>query len=229
MNISHTSFPRRRESISIIIPSCNEGPRLTDLIKAVKKNTNLPVIVVDDGSLVPVRQTNSFILLRHKINLGKGAAMKTGAEYAFSHGASAVIFMDGDGQHDPRHLPEFISRYQQGFNCVLASRRPSLKVPLVRFLGNKFASIYINLLFGVYVSDILSGYRLLDKSAYKLLIWDSQRYGVETEMIARLGKYKDKINWTEFPIESIYIDKYKGVTIIDAVKALFDSIWWKLS
>lgn len=187
------------------------------------------IVIVDDGSRVPIKKSSDYHLLRHKINLGKGSAMKTGAEYAFSQGASAVIFMDGDGQHDPKYLPEFISLYKQGFDCILASRRPSLNVPLVRLLGNKFASIYINLLFGVYVSDILSGYRLLNKSAYKLLTWDSQRYGVETEMIARLGKNKTKIKWIEFPIESIYIDKYKGVTIIDAVKALFDSIWWKLS
>lgn len=216
-------------SIFIVIPSCNEGNRVINLVKKIKKFSPIPIVIVDDGSHFPVKQSLSFHLLRHKINLGKGAAMKTGAQYAFSHGASAVIFMDGDGQHDPKYLPEFINLYKQGFDCVLASRRPSLKVPLVRLLGNKFASIYINLLFGVYVSDILSGYRLLNKQAYKLLVWDSQRYGVETEMIARLGKNKTKIRWIEFPIESIYIDKYKGVTIIDAVKALFDSIWWKLS
>jgi glycosyltransferase involved in cell wall biosynthesis len=219
----------RNDTIYIVIPSCNEGNRVTDLVKKIKKITKTPIIIVDDGSRERVKESSDFRLLRHKINLGKGAAMKTGAEYAFSQGASAVIFMDGDGQHDPKYLPEFINLYSQGFDCVLASRRPSLTVPLVRLLGNKFASIYINLLFDVYVSDILSGYRLLTHKAYRLLSWSSQRYGVETEMIARLGKHKDKIKWIEFPIESIYIDKYKGVTIIDAVKALFDSIWWKLS
>ena len=217
------------QEIAIVIPSCNEGSRLTKLIKEIKKIVSLPIIIVDDGSITPVNQISDVVVLRHRINLGKGAAMKTGAEYAFSHKMSAVIFMDGDGQHDPSYLSKFIKLYRDGYQCVLASRRPNLAVPLIRLLGNKFASIYINLLFGVYVSDILSGYRLLSKNAYNLLRWSSQRYGVETEMIAKLGKYKDKIKWVEFPIESIYIDKYKGVTIIDAVKALFDSIWWKLS
>jgi dolichol-phosphate mannosyltransferase len=217
-----------KNQVAIIIPSCNEGNRVTDLVKKIKKVSKASIVIVDDGSRVPIEESSDYHLLRHKINLGKGAAMKTGAEYAFDHGATAAIFMDGDGQHESQ-VTRVCKLLQQGFDCVLASRRPNLKVPLIRLLGNKFASIYINLLFGIYVSDILSGYRLLSKSAYKLLTWNSQRYGVETEMIARLGKHKKEIKWTEFPIESIYIDKYKGVTIIYAVKALFDSIWWKLS
>lgn len=215
--------------IFIVIPSCNEGKRVVNLVKKIKKISKIPIIIVDDGSRIPVKESPNFHLLRHKINMGKGAAMKTGAQYAFNQGAAAIIFMDGDGQHDPKYLPEFVRYYHRGYQCILASRRPSLAVPLMRLLGNKLASVYINLLFGVYVSDLLSGYRLLTLPAYKLLSWTSQRYDVETEMVARLGKHKKEIKWTEFPIESIYIDKYKGVTIIDAVKALFSSIWWKLS
>lgn len=213
----------------LVIPAYCEGQRLRRVLTGVRKFfPPHKIVVVDDGSK-PIENVNGCILLRHEINLGKGAAMLTGSQYAFTHGAEAVIFMDADMQHDPAYLPKFLKHLLEGYDVVLASRRPSLQVPLIRLLGNKFASVYINVIFGVYVADILSGYRALTRKAMNLLTWDSQRYGVETEMIARLGLHKTQLKYMEFPIESIYIDKYKGVTIMDAVKILINSIWWKLS
>lgn len=216
-------------NIFLVIPAFNERERLPAVLK--KTASFFPkekIVVVDDGSHHPITTKNALVI-RHQLNLGKGAAMKTGAEYAFRQKADAVIFMDADGQHDPRELPRFVSELERGFDVVFGSRRPGLTVPLTRLLGNKFASIYINLLFGIYVSDILSGYRALTKKAYRLLSWESGRYGVETEMVARLGKNQHQLKWAEFPIETIYIDKYKGVTIIDAIKVLINTLWWKLS
>lgn len=217
-------------NIFIVIPSFNEYDRLDKVISNLTKHAppSATIVVVDDGSARPVNKSKKYLLLRHTLNQGKGSAMKTGAEYAFKNGAQAVIFMDADGQHEAKYIPQFASLFDQGFQVVLGSRRMKLETPLTRMLGNKLISIYINLLFGVYVSDILSGFRLISKSAYKSLYWTSQRYGVETEMIARLGKNKKGLKWTEIPIEPVYIDKYKGMTIIDAIKILFDSIWWKL-
>lgn len=215
----------------LIIPSFNEGNRLAKTLKETKKYiSEKNTVVVDDGSRIPEKlpKDSKTTLIRHEINLGKGEAMKTGVDFAFSQGATSVIFMDADLQHDPKHLPEFLKLLKDN-DLVFASRRPRLGTPLVRLLGNKFASIYINLLFGIYVSDLLSGYRALNKKAYKLLKWTSSRYGVETEMVARLSKYKNELKWVEFPIETIYVNKYKGVTIIDAIKILTKSIWWKLS
>lgn len=217
--------------IFLVVPSFNEGIRLRRILAKAKKYIREDrIVAVDDGSKHHENLPNNsqVTLIRHQINLGKGAAMNTGARYAFSKGADAIIFMDADLQHNPQYLPKFIKLLKTN-DLVLASRRPKLGTPLIRFLGNKLASIYINLLFGVYVSDLLSGYRALNKKAYRLLKWESPRYGVETEMIARLGKNKNRLKWAEFPIESVYVNKYKGVTIIDAIKILLKPIWWKLS
>ena len=217
-----------KTKIVIVIPAYNEHKFLSPLIKNIRKYSKLPIVVVDDGSQVPLKVSNCH-LLRHKINLGKGAAMITGADYAFNKlGATHIIFMDGDGQHDPKHLSEFIEHIKKGIDIVFGSRGQSRGVPMIRYLGNKFASVYINLLFGVYVSDILSGFRSLSKRAYHLLKWDSIRYGVETEMVARLSRHSNMLKFAEIPISTIYIDKYKGVSILDAVKILANSIWWKL-
>lgn len=215
-------------NVFLVIPAFNEAQRLPSVLK--KASFFFPkskIVVVDDGSLRPLK-TNQAIIIRHGLNLGKGAAMKTGAEFAFKEGADAIIFMDADGQHDPVELPRFVNLLKQNYDVVFGSRRPTLTAPLVRLVGNKAVSIYLNLVFGIYVSDILSGYRALTKKAHRLLSWESSNYGVETEIVARLGKYRQKLKWTEFPIETIYIDKYKGVTIIDAIKVLLNTLWWKL-
>ena len=219
-------------NIWLVIPSYNEGKRLRDTLKYAKKYfPETKTVVVDDGSIKreTLSPTCNASLIRHQINLGKGAAMITGADYAFSQGAGAVIFMDADRQHNPKELKEFKKYLDKGYDLVFGSRNYGYRTPLIRFLGNRIASVYINLLFHVYISDILSGYRALTKKAYGLVKWKSVRYGVETEMVARLGKHKHKLSWVEFPIETIYVDKYKGVTIIDAIKILMQSIWWKLS
>ncbi|OGD08949.1 hypothetical protein A2397_05125 [Candidatus Amesbacteria bacterium RIFOXYB1_FULL_44_23] len=216
--------------VYVVIPAYNEQPRLPLVLKKLAKFiAPNRVVVVDDGSINPIKLKNDSWLLRHQLNLGKGAAMKTGADFAFSRGAEAVIFMDADGQHEPKEIPNFLSHLKKGFNVVFGSRKPSLNTPTLKLLGNKFSSFYISIFFGVYISDVPSGFRALDKKAYSLLKWDSYRYGVETEIVARLGMHRQKLKWIEFPIETIYMDKYKGFTIIEAIKILPETIWWKLS
>jgi dolichol-phosphate mannosyltransferase len=221
----------RSQDIFIVIPAFNEQPRLPSVLAKVEKYfPPSRVVVVDDGSseVLNLPKDSSVWLLRHKLNLGKGMAMKTGAEFAFGKGANAIIFLDADGQHDPCEIPMFVEYFKRGFDVVFGSRRPGLDTPLIRYLGNKFASLYIRVLFGVYISDILSGYRGLTQNAYMLLKWNSPRYGVEAEMVARLGSNPKKLRWVEFPIETIYKDKYKGVTLVQAVKILGETLWWRI-
>ena len=218
-------------NIFLVIPSFNEDKRLIETIKKAKKFVAPgKIVVIDDGSKKPehLPKNTGVWLLRHKLNLGKGAAMRTGAEFAFDQGAEAVIFMDADCQHDPKEIPVFEQYLGEGHDLVFGSRRPSINVPLTRFLGKKFSSVYVNFVFGIYISDILSGYRALNKKAYDLVKWESNRYAVETEMVACMSHHKKELKWIEFPIETIYMDKYKGMTPIDAIHLFLSSIKWKL-
>jgi polyprenyl-phospho-N-acetylgalactosaminyl synthase len=219
-------------NIFLIIPSFNEGKRLAETLqKATQYIPAEKIIVVDDGSRTPetLPKNAGSWLLRHRLNLGKGAAMRTGADFAFEHGADAIIYMDADCQHDPAELPIFIEHLDNGYDVVFGSRKPTLHAPLIRIFGRKLTSLYTNLLFGIYVADTLSGYRALTRSAYKKCIWNSDRYAVESEMIARIGKHKNSLRIVEIPIETIYMDKYKGMTVIDAIRLMFSSIIWKFN
>lgn len=219
--------------IFVVIPLFNEKKHISSVLKEVSKY-KLPMVVVDDGSvdgsgsIVRGLKIKDVTLLTHKINLGKGAAMKTGAEYAFGNEANAVIFMDSDGQHKANDLPRFIDVLKSGnYDIVLGSRNLSMGVPLVRYLGNKVASIILRSLFGVYVSDPLCGFRALTKPGYEKIKWESNGYGVETEIVARIGRYKVKN--TEVPVETVYINGVKGVTLFDAFGILGEVVKWRFT
>ena len=215
--------------IAVVVPAYNENKRISKVLEKLV-DTNLPIIVVDDGSKDQTFNTVKgfkVIALRHKVNLGKGAALKTGAQAAFSLGAQAVVIMDSDGQHKVEELPKFIQLINSGkYDIVIGTRNLSHGVPLIRYLGNKFASLFIRFLFNIYVSDLLCGYRAFTKQAFNKMNWQSSGYGVETEMIAKIGIYN--LKYCEVPVETVYYDKFKGVTILDATNILGNVIKWRL-
>lgn len=215
--------------VYIVIPAFNESKRIKKVLEELE-NTNFPVIVVDDGSRDSTFEQikkHHVIVLRHRVNLGKGAALKTGCEAAISMGADAIIMMDSDGQHKAEDLPKFAEKIQSGkFDVVFGSRNMSLGVPLVRFMGNKFASVLVSLLFGVYVSDLICGYRAITRKAYTLINLKSSDYGIETEMVIKTAKFN--LRYCEIPVETIYYDKFKGVTILDAFGILLNVIKWRI-
>lgn len=216
--------------IFIVVPAYNEAKRIGNVLKELQR-TKLPTIVVDDGSkdkTHEIARKYKVTALGHRINLGKGAAMKTGCEAAFSLGAEAVILMDSDGQHRVEDLPKFIEALKSGkYDIVFGSRNLGMGMPLERYLGNKFASVLVNLLFGIYVSDLISGYRAITKKAFEKLNWESTGYGVETEMVVKCGKLG--LRHCEVPVATVYYDKFKGVSILDAMGIFFDVFRWRIT
>jgi len=219
--------------IFLVIPLHNESKHISKLLKSLT-GYKLPIIVVDDGStddsksIVRKSKIKNLVYLEHKVNLGKGAAMKTGADYAFAEGAEAVIFMDSDGQHNPKDVSVFVKALNsKKYDVVFGSRNLSYGVPLVRYLGNKFASLILRMFFGVYISDSICGFRALTSKGYEKLRWDSAGYGVEVEMVARTGR--KRVKFTEVPVETIYHDREKGVTVLDAFGILVSVLKWRLT
>lgn len=216
--------------IYVVIPAHNEGEKIGAVLDELIK-WRLPIIVVDDGSKDQTFQEalkRKIIVLKHKVNLGKGAALTTGCDAAFLRGAEAIIMMDSDGQHKAGDLPKFIKALEsKKYSIIFGSRNSSYGVPLIRFLGNKVSSVLVSLLFGIYLSDLICGYRAFTKEAYKKIKWQSRGYGVETEMVIRTGKHK--LSRCEVPVETIYYDKFKGVTILDAIYILINVFKWRLT
>jgi len=216
----------KKENIYIIICAYNEEEKVEKVVSKLKK-FKIPIIVVNDASedQTLTKTKKADFVLSHKLNLGKGSAMRTGCEFAFERGARAVVFLDADGQHDPEDLPKFFMAINKGYDLVFGSRNLSHGVPLVRYLGNKLGSVLVSLLYGIYVSDLLCGYRAITKDAYKKIKWESMKYGVETEMVIRTAK--TELKYCEVPVSTLYFDEYKGVTLLDAINVFFDVFRWK--
>jgi len=218
-----------KKDIWIIIPGLNEEKYIgTVLKKVLKQGKN--IIVVDDGSrdsMPKIAKKYTEHVLSHSINLGKGAALKTGCEYAFKKlKAKAVIFMDSDDQHDPEELPTFMKALETS-DVVFGVRSFDEKMPLIRIMMNRLASIVIYFLFGRYIPDIPSGYKAFTKKAYKKLVWNSTDYAVEMEIAAKTAKYK--LSYTKIPIKTIYHDFERGMTIIDTLRMITKILSWRIS
>lgn len=129
--------------IFVVVPVFNEEKRAIDTIKKILKNYESNVIAVDDGSTDKSFQllkkyflkNKRVKILRHLTNQGKGAAMKTGAEMAWKSEGDAIIFIDSDGQHNPKYLPVF-ERKLLKHDYVFGYRKIGKKMPMIRKWGN---------------------------------------------------------------------------------------------
>ncbi|MFA5026109.1 MAG: glycosyltransferase family 2 protein [Candidatus Shapirobacteria bacterium] len=217
--------------IVVVVPVYNENIRAVATIGRIIKYFSGLIVVVDDGSTdntfdllkKSFSRNENIVILRHEINLGKGAALRTGVERAWKDGGEAVIFIDADGQHNPEHIKIFVEKLN--IHRIVFGYRPlSRKMPVLRRMGNIVAVYLIKILFNIKKKDLLSGYLGFRKEVYEKIKWTSNRYGIETEMATKIGK--NKMGFYEFEIETIYIDKYKGVNLLDAIKVLMQIPRW---
>ena len=203
---------------TIIVPAYNEEKHIGSLIKKLKKYSK-NIIVVDDGSTdrtFEIAKKQGVIVIRHIVNLGKGAAMKTGIEKAMELGVKKVIFIDADNQHDPSEIPLFEKKIRKGYKIVQGVRRFDKSTPYLRKIGNNLISFIFYLLFGKKIEDTQSGYKAIDLSVYDKIKWKSDDYFVETEILARAVKNRIKVG--QVPIKTIYLDKYKGMSFFSGLE-----------
>ncbi|MBT3303925.1 glycosyltransferase family 2 protein [Candidatus Woesearchaeota archaeon] len=211
----------------VVIPAHNEEKHIGKVLKDVKTYVK-NIILVDDGSkdsTSKIAKTEKVTVLRHITNLGKGAALKTGCDYAISRGAKHIIVMDADGQHEPKLIPNFITKLKEK-DLVFGYRIPSKNMPFIFRAGNFAIDKITKLLYRINLRDTQSGFRAFTSETYKKIRWQANDYSMESEMIARAGR--NNINYCEIPITTIYGDKYKGTTTVDGIKIVLNLIKWKL-
>ena len=210
----------------VLIPAKDESKRIQDVINRIDK-TIIDVVVVDDGSkdnTSQIAKDCGAVVLRHKINLGKGIALRTGCEYAIRKGYKKIVFLDADGQHPPELIPKFLGALDEAdliFGC-----REFRAIPLILRLGNWGLSFAIRILYGINIPDTQCGYRAINSKIYDKIKWESSGYEVESEMI--INTAKAKVLNSSLKIDTIYKDKYKGTIILDGLKIGFNLIKWKL-
>ena len=215
------------DRLFIIIAAFNEEKMISNVLKELTpKYKN--VVVVDDGSADKTFETankHEVTVLKHIVNLGKGAALKTGCEYAVNKGAEIMVFIDADGQHLPSDIPRFLKAIK-GRDIVFSYRNFRKEMPLILKMGNNLINLVTHILFSLKIKDTQCGFRALRSEAYKKIKWQSTSYPVESEMIANTGR--KRLKYSEIPIKTIYKEKYKGTTIFDGMKIILNMIKWRL-
>jgi len=217
-----------KENIFAIIPAYNEENRVADVVTNAKRYVD-KVIVVDDGSsdkTYDAAKSAGAVTLKHIVNLGKGAALKTGCDYAITQGADMLIVLDADTQHDPEEIPNFIKTLKEA-DIVFGSRKETENMPIILRSGNFVVNLATRILFKISLKDTQSGYRAFTADSYKKIRWQASDYSMESEMIANVGK--KRLKYKEILIKTIYSDKYKGTTVMDGVKIVMNMFWWRLT
>jgi len=215
--------------IFVIIPAFNESKNIGKVIRETKKYSK-NIVVVDDGSkdkTYEAANKENVIVLRHIINLGKGAAMRTGSDYADKKGAEAIVFIDSDGQHSPKDIPRLVKELRNSDIVFTYRNLRSVRMPFTKKVGNFVLNFLLRMLFGIKIRDALSGLKIMTLRTYKKLNIISSDYSIESEIAAKTGKYN--LRFKQMPIETLYMDNYKGTTVFDGISIAMRMFWWKFS
>ena len=217
----------KEKSVWAVIAAFNEEKRIEKVIEGTMPYVD-HLVVVDDGSVDKTFEVASkkTTTLQHDVNMGKGAALKTGCDYAVDHGAEYIIVLDADCQHDPREIPRFLDALTD-VDIVFGYRKLNEHMPAILRFGNWVINTITKILYGMSMRDTQSGYRAFRAQIYPKIRWEAVDYSMESEMIARVGSHH--FRFKEIPIETIYGDRYKGTTVIDGMKIVFNLFWWKLA
>ncbi len=170
------------------IPVYNNARTIVDIATRCRKEME-QVIIVDDGStdadLRELLKSIDVLVIRHKTNQGKGAALLTAFRHAADHGGQYLVTIDGDGQHLPEDIPRF-TPYRSP-DTILIGHRAEIKgtMPRSSRFGRKFSDFWIFAETGTKVLDSQSGFRLYPvKHVLALPMW-SRHYNFEMEVLTR--------------------------------------------
>ncbi|MCX6085667.1 MAG: glycosyltransferase family 2 protein [Caldiserica bacterium] len=191
--------------IAALIPAYNEERNIAAVVQGVRPFVSATV-VIDDGSAdntTGAAEAAGAIVLRHKMNAGKGAALKTGFRYLADSGYDGAVTIDADGQHDSAEIPLFIAAAGQGYDMVIGNRMSNVStMPFIRRFANHASSYLVSLFLGQNVRDSQNGFRYYKLSSVLCLPLKANKYDLETEVIFKLGRAGYRIGWV--PTRTIY-------------------------
>ena len=184
------------------------------------------LLVIDDGSLDATAQIlndNGIPHLSHETNLGKGAAIRSGAKWAIENNFHWILTLDADQQHPPSSIPVFIERMKA--KVILIGQRSDLKsMPLLRILSNKFTSLLLSIRTNSSLRDSQCGFRLIPLSLFEKIEFQQNGFQFESELLIKASMSGYSIEHVKIP--TVYgLEKSAMRNIRDTLK--FAAMYFK--
>ncbi len=158
-------------TVSVIIPAYNEGGTIADIVKQIRSlYPDFEVIVVNDGSsddTVSEAQKAGAIVYSHPYNIGNGAAIKSGIRFATGN---LLVFMDGDGQHNPKDIGRLLEHFPE-YDMVVGARSVSGQASFGRALGNKIYNWFASYVAKFSIKDLTSGFRAVKSNVARNFLY----------------------------------------------------------
>ena len=247
MKNKNTAVKKKDTLLSIVIPVYNEKDTLKDIIRSVE-SVKIPgvkkeIILVDDCSkdgsrnvLKSLDRTGKYTVLFHKVNQGKGAALRTGFKKARG---DIIVVQDADMEYDPADLKKLIQPILQGkFDVVYGSRflndkfKPFGKKKTMHplhFIGNKSLTLITAILFFNKITDMETCYKMFRKEVIKGMKLRARRFDFEPEITAKIIKRGYKIKEMPIHFHPRGFEEGKKITWRDGIMHLFYLLRYRFS
>jgi polyprenyl-phospho-N-acetylgalactosaminyl synthase len=216
-----------RVHIYVVIPAFNEGPVISRVVSEVKR-AGYAVVVVDDGSsdaTAEEARAAGAAVITHPFNLGQGAALQTGIDYAVAAGAEVIATFDADGQHrvsDIAHLAEALVEERADFALGSRFLGQAPNLPPLRRLLLHAATAFTRLTTGLQVTDTHNGLRAMTRRAAVGIRLRQNRMAHASELLGQIAA--SGLHYVERPVTIEYTaySLAKGQSLGDAVLILLD-------
>jgi glycosyltransferase involved in cell wall biosynthesis len=216
--------------LSILIPVYNEKATVLELLRRVEA-VDLPVgkeiVIVDDGSTDGTREILKGLGARatvvfHEANRGKGAALRTALTRATG---DFVIIQDADLEYDPADYPGLLVPLLDGrADAVYGSRflgGPHRVLFFWNYAANKLFTLITNVLYNINLTDMGTCYKVFVTEKIKAIALESERFGIEAEITAKICKARLRIYETPISYSGRTYDEGKKITWKDG----FSYLW----
>ena len=216
--------------IFVVIPAFNEALVVRGVVEEVLQRGH-EVVVVDDCSTDGTAKTLhglSCTVLRHRVNLGQGAALQTGVDCCVERGADVIVTFDSDGQHDPDDISKLVAALElertDGPDVALGSRFLGATIGMTagRQLLLRAALLFTRVTVGIQLTDVHNGLRAFRTRVADKLVITQNRMAHASELLALI--HSCQLKFVEVPVTIRYSEytRAKGQSALGAVDIVID-------